>query len=313
MNLSAIDVNLIVALDALLRERSVTRAARSVGLSQPAMSHALMRLREIFSDPLLLRIGRQMALTTRAEALIPQVATVMQELSVLFFGVPPPPFDPATSARTFRIATTEYVDLLLAPKLTATLSESSPKIALHLLPLDERSVDAVRSGDIDLAIGVFPDDDFPADVRRADLVEDRFVGLARASHPKARGRVDLETYSSFGHVLVPGRGAQDGIGDALVAKRDIPRRVAMTAPHVFLLPHLVVGSDLVATVGARIGRAFSSLLPIREFELPFELPPIEISMLWSNRTHDEPARAWLRGVVVDAVSQMQDLGRRRRA
>ncbi|AUX25062.1 LysR family transcriptional regulator [Sorangium cellulosum] len=311
MNLAAIDVNLVIALDALLRERNVTYAARRMGLSQPAMSHALTRLRELFSDPLLVRVGRRMALSPRAEAMIPQVASIMQELSGLF-GMETPPFDPATTPRAFRIAAAEYVDLVLLAKLNAALAQGGKNLSLHLLPLDARAADAVRSGDVDLAIGAFAADALPSGVSREELFEDRFVGLARASHPKARGRVDLDTYAALEHVTVPRQGAHDGVADDLIAARGVQRRAVMTVSHVLLVPHVVAGSDHVATVATRIGRAFSSMLPLRTFDLPFELPPLQISMLSSTRTHNEPAQAWLRGVVNEAVAHMQDVGRRKR-
>lgn len=311
MNLAGIDVNLVIALDALLRERNVTYAARRMGLSQPAMSHALTRLRELFSDPLLVRVGRQMALSPRAEAMIPQVASIMQGLAGLF-GKEPPTFDPATTPRVFRIAASEYVDLLLLSKLNAALSQSGKNLSIHLLPLDARAADAIRLGDIDLAIGAFPADELPSGVRREELFEDRFIGIARTSHPTARGRLDLETYAALTHVTVPRQGAHDGVADALLAARGVQRRVVMTVAHVFLVPHVVAGSDHVATVAARIGRAFSSMLPLRTFDLPFDLPPLQISMLLSARTYKDPALVWLRGIVRDAVAHMQDTGRRKR-
>ncbi|WP_437731349.1 LysR family transcriptional regulator [Sorangium sp. So ce1335] len=314
MNLSAIDVNLVVALDALLQERSVTLAARRVGLSQPAMSHALTRLRELFSDPLLVRVGRQMALTSRAEAMTPQVAAIMHDLAGLFGGTAPA-FDPATSDRAFRIATTEYVEILLLPQLNAALAQGGPRLALHLLPLDGRAVEALRSGEIDLAIGVFPPDSLPSDLRRAPLFDDRFAGLARASHPTARGLVDAATYAALGHVVASrnaAHGPHEGVADDLIAARGVSRREVMVVPNVFLLPHVVTASDLVATVAARLGRAFSSVLPLRTFDLPFELPPIEIAMAWNGRTEHDPARAWLRGVVTEAVPRTREAVRRKR-
>ncbi|WP_433928359.1 LysR family transcriptional regulator [Sorangium cellulosum] len=321
MNLSAIDVNLVIALDALLQERSVTLAARRVGLSQPAMSHALTRLRELFSDPLLIRVGRQMALTSRAEAMTPQVAAIMLDLASLFGGTTPA-FDPATSDRAFRIATTEYVQLLLLPQLNAALAQGGPRLAVHLLPLDARAVDALRNGEIDLAIGVLPPDGLPSDLRRAALFEDRFAGLARASHPTARGRVDLPTYAALPHVVASrprahgahegAHGAHEGVADDLIAARGVARREVMVVPNVLLLPHVVTASDLVATVATRLGRAFSSVLPLRTFDLPFELPPIEIAMAWNSRTEHDPARAWLRRLVTDAVPHMREPPRRKR-
>lgn len=310
MNLSAIDVNLVVALDALLRERNVTRAARRVGLSQPAMSHALMRLRSLLHDPLLIRVGRQMQLTARAEAMAAQVAAVIHDLTGIF-SEPPPPFNPATNARAFRIAASEFVELTILSRINAALSEGGPRLSVHFVSAVDRAAEALRSEEIDLALGVFPEGSLPADIRRAPLFRDRFVGLARMSHPKARGCVAPEVFATFGHVAVPGRDVGDGVADALLAKRGVERRIAMTVPHVLLVPHVVAGSDFVAIVAARIARAFSSQLPLREFELPFEVPPVEISMVWNNRTHNEPARAWLRGLMSDAVAHMRDMGRRK--
>ncbi|MGK4000741.1 LysR family transcriptional regulator [Sorangium sp. So ce1024] len=318
MNLSAIDVNLVIALDALLQERSVTLAARRVGLSQPAMSHALTRLRELFSDPLLIRVGRQMALTSRAEAMIPQVAAIVHDLAGLFGGAAPT-FDPATSDRAFRIAATEYVELLLLPQLNAALAQGGPRLALHLLPLDGRAVDALRSGEIDLAIGAFPPDSLPSDLRRTPLFDDRFAGLARVSHPTARGLVDLATYAALPHAITSrprahgAHGALDGTADDLIAARGVSRREVMVVPHVFLLPHVIAASDLVATVAARLGRAFSSVMPLRTFDLPFELPPIEIAMAWNGRTEHDPARAWLRDAVAGAAPRTREAARRKHA
>jgi DNA-binding transcriptional LysR family regulator len=312
VNLSTIDVNLVVALDALLRERNVTRAARRVGLSQPAMSHALMRLREALRDPLLVRVGRNMALTERAEAMTGQVAAIMHDLAGLFGGGPPS-FDPDTSTRAFRIAATDYVYLQLLSRLNAALARNAPRTALHALSLgDMQAADALRRGEIDLAIGVFPPDTTPPDVLREELFQERFVGLARLKHPTARGRIDLETYAGLSHVLVPGRGPEDGAIDDVLAGRGIARRAVMTVPNVQLAAHIVADSDIVATVTERVERVFSGQLALRTFELPFDLPPVEFAMLCHSRMAGEPALGWLRRLVTEAAITPHEVGRRKR-
>lgn len=313
MNLASIDVNLVVALDALLRERSVTRAARLVGLSQPAMSHTLMRLREVLDDPLLVRVGRQMTLTKRAEALTGRVTALMQDLETLF-GRAPAPFEPAESARVFRVAVSEYAQFLIVPPLYALMALEAPRASLHALPLSHlQVVEALRSGDIDVALGSFLPEALPGDVRCAELIRDRFVGLVYVGHPKARVRTDFETYLSVEHLAVAPRGGQGDAVDELLSRKGLSRRVALTVPSFLLAPYVVASSDLFSTLPERVAMAFSSALPLRRFDPPFELSAPETLMLWHDRTHQEPAHQWLRRVVTDASRHAFIGGRRKRA
>lgn len=310
MNLSAIDVNLVVALDALLRERSVTRAAKRMGLSQPAMSHTLTRLREVLGDPLLVRVGRQMALTERAEALMGRVAGLVQDLEGLF-GVNPAPFDPAESARVFRIAAPDHLQFLLLPALHALAAQEAPRVTLHVQPLEEaRVVDALRSGEWDLVLGA-PRAELPADVRRAEILRDRFVGLTRLHHPKARVRVDLETYLGLSHLAVVSPGGSDPV-DELLTRRGLSRRVAMTVPCFLVAPHILATSNLAAMLPERIAAVFTATLPLRAFEPPFEISAPQAVMLWQERAHEDTASRWLRRLVIDASTRALVGGRRRR-
>lgn len=311
MNLSGIDVNLVVALDALLRERSVTRAAKRMGLSQPAMSHTLTRLREVLGDPLLVRVGRQMALTERAEALTGRVAAMVQDLEGLF-GMSPAPFEPAESSRAFRLAAPEHVHVLLLPSLHALAAHEAPRVTLHAqLWQEARVVEALRSGEWDVAIGAARPD-LPAEVRRAEILRDRFVGMTRLNHPKARVRADMETYLGLSHLAVAPPGGRDPV-DELLARRGLSRRIAMTAPCFLVAPHVVATSDLVATLPERLAGAFAATLPLRAFDPPFELAAPEAAMLWHERVHEDPAHRWLRRVVTEASTRVISGGRRRRA
>jgi DNA-binding transcriptional LysR family regulator len=301
------DVNLVVALDALLRERNVTRAAKRVGLSQPAMSHALMRLRETFNDQLLIRQGRHMALTERAAGMVGQVAVVMQELDNLFSGTRAT-FDASTSTRAYRIAATDYAQLLIVPHLHLMMARTAPKMSVHVTSLGESPVvDWLRSGTLDIAIGVFPDG-VPNDLCHEVLFSDRFVGMAQLGHPVARGSVDLATYSRLHHVVVAGSSLREGVVDDVISHRSIRRRIAVAVPHFGLSPHLVASTRSVATFAMRIARMFSTSLPLRTFELPFELPSIELVMTWHRRVHDAPHHVWLRQMVVESTHLMRDIG-----
>jgi len=312
MNLSAIDVNLVVALDALLRERSVTRAARRVGLSQPAMSHTLTRLREALGDPLLVRVGRQMTLTDRAEAMTGRVTALMQDLESLF-GRTPEPFDPAESGRAFRVAASEYVLFVVLPPLHALFAHAAPRASLQALPLGEAPVvEGLRSGEIDLALGTFLPEAVPGDVRSAALIQDRYVGLAHVSHPKAHGRPDLEAYMSAAHLVVSPRAGRGDAVDELLARRGLSRRIAVTVPSFLVAPYVIAISELFATLPERVALAFSSALPLRRFDPPFELAAPEITMLWHDRTHHEPMHQWLRRMVGEASGHAFVGGRRKR-
>ncbi|MRG95616.1 LysR family transcriptional regulator [Polyangium spumosum] len=302
MNLAGIDVNLVVALAALLQERSVTEAAKRVGISQPAMSHALARLRETLGDPLLVRVGRAMTLTPRAEALAPRAQAVVEELEALL--APLPSFDPKTSRRTLKLSATDYVQLVLLPTLEEIVSREAPGITLHVLPItDQLAAERLRDGEADVAIGRF-DHEAPAlDVRRVALFRDTFVGVARAGHPTARGRLDLSTYAELSHVLVSPRGTPGGIVDGALAQMGLARRVALTVPHFLVVPHVVASSDHVTTMLAHVAATFTALLPLTTFELPpeLDLEPIGMTMMWHERTHEDPGARWLRGALVRAA------------
>ncbi|EYF05765.1 LysR family transcriptional regulator [Chondromyces apiculatus] len=311
MNLSAIDANLVVALDALLRERSVTRAAQRMGLSQPAMSHTLTRLRGALGDPLLVRVGRQMTLTERAEGITARVAALVQELKAIF-DERPPAFEPGESTRAFRLAASDEVQVLLLPALQKLCAREAPQITLHAVPLGEvRIVEALRSGEVDLALGAFASGALASDVRRTELQGDRLVGLTRVQHPRIRMRADMETYLAMRHLRVAHPGGQDPV-DELLGRRGLTRHVAMTVPHFLVAPHVVADSDLIVALPKRIAEAFAPGMAVRTFEMPFDLSTPEIVMAWHDRVHADPAHGWLRRLAAQAAARASQGGRRRR-
>ncbi|HWN70579.1 MAG TPA: LysR family transcriptional regulator [Haliangium sp.] len=309
MHIYGIDANLLVSLDALLRETSVTRAARRMGLTQSAMSHALARLRDHLADPLLVRAGRQMVLTPKAEALAPRVARLVEEMSRLFS--PGEGFEPASLTRAFSLRTTDHILFVLMPEIDALLNAEAPGVDLLVSSLSEEGVDALRHGQCDLAVGVFSD--LPSDIREQALFTDRFVCLVRKEHPVARTGLSLSQYGAIPHVLVAPRGSPVGIVDRQLAEHGIRRRVARSVPHFLVAPFLVMHSDAVVTMSERMAQRISPLLDLAVLEPPLTLPHYTLTMAWHERHDNDPAHRWLRDVLVRAASRLPALERRERS
>lgn len=292
VHLSALDLNLTLVLHALLTERSVSRAGKRLGLSQSATSHALSRLREALGDPLVLRTQRGVVPTSRAEALAQPLAQALALLETALVG--PREFDPSTATRRFRIAATDYAELLLLPLLVRALAKEAPGVDLWVHAFSEDALPALRRGELDAVLGVFGADGTGPGIHAAPLLEDRLVCLVRARHPLTRGRLSRARFAAAEHALIAPRGTRGGPVDDALAKRGRERRVSVVVPHFLIAPHLVATTDLVLTVAEKMARAFAELLPLRILELPFPVPPVRLSMLWHARDDADPAHRWLR-------------------
>lgn len=306
MHIYGIDANLLISLDALLREASVTKAARRVGLTQSAMSHALGRLRDHLGDPLLVRAGRQMVLTARAEALAPRVAHLVEEMSRVF--APDEGFEPATLTRSFNLRTTDHLLFILMPELDELLSREAPLVDLAVTSLTEPGIEVLRHGQSDLAVGVYAD--LPSDIRQQALFTDRFVCLVRRDHPVARSGLSLAEYGAMPHILVAPRGTSGGIVDQVLAEHGVRRRVARTVPHFLVAPFLVARSDAVVTLSERLAQRLAPVLDLAMLEPPVTLPHYTLAMVWHERQDADPAHRWLRDAMVRAASRLPPLERR---
>lgn len=293
-----IDANLLLALDALLRERSVTRAARALGLGQPGMSHALGRLRAHFGDPLLVRKGAAMVLTPRARSLAAPAEAAVQALQGVFDQRDV--FTPATARRLFRIATTDHVGFLLLPPLMERLGREAPGVDLDVRAITEHPVpEALGEGTVDLAIGVF--DQVPSGLRRQALFQERFTCLVRKDHPGVGATMSLEEYLALGHVLVAPRGTREGAVDRALGARKLARRVALTIPHFLLAARIVAHSDLVVTLAERLAEHFVRMAGVRRVEPPLPLERYTLSQLWHEQHHADAGHRWLRQEVFRAA------------
>lgn len=297
MNIKDIDLNLLVFFDTLLHERSVTRAAERMGLSQPAMSNALARLRRLLDDPLLVRTARGMEPTQRALSLQRPVQAALAQIETAL--APAAAFDPAATQRLFSLMITDYAASVLLPGVSARLAREAPNVALNVLGSDADSLKAVERGEVDFVIDRF--DTLPDSFRSRLLWNDEFVCVLRKDHPALADGLSLETYLKLDHILITRTGVGLGQTDEVLARRNLYRRIAVFTRHYQLPPQIVAASDLCATLPERIAHAHASSLPVEIVPPPFALPPFDIRMVWSPVAHYDRAHRWLRGLIGEVV------------
>ena len=301
MDIRNIDLNLLVALDALLAERSVSRAAVRLHLSQPATSALLARLRELFGDPLLLRSARGMLPTPRALELLAPVKQVLDEIDAIV--QPRAAFDPASAVHTFTLSASDYVEYALLPMLVDFLERKAPGVRLAVRPLDLQTVaKQMESGEVDLCITGLQN--APAGLHQQPLYAERIVSVVRRRHPGVGARLTLETFCSLEHILVSVRGSgfSARIDDAL-AKLGRKRHGRLAVPHFLLVPEIVARSDMISALPERLARGYAGRLRI--FEPPVELEDFSVGQIWHERNQREPAQLWLRETLLDLAQNPQ--------
>lgn len=301
VNLGAVDLNLLVALRALLTERHVTRAAARVGLSQPAMSHALARLRELFDDPLLVRTAAGMQPTPRAEALAPALTSALDELARLV--APPGAFDPRASTRRFRITADDYTELVLLPHVLERVWKEGPDIDVQIRAPVGRGIEDIVEGRADFSIVPARSGPGPRGVYVQKLFHEEFVAVVRADHPHVKKKLSLDEYLALPHALISPRGEAGSVVDNALAKLRRTRRVAVEIPHFLVAPHLVQKTDLVLLLGERVAAVMAEPLGLRVLAPPRELDlqGFSVSLIWHERHRADPAHAWLRKVIAAAA------------
>jgi len=298
MNIMTVDLNLVVALGALLEERNVSRAAARIGRSQPATSSALARLREIFNDPLLVRYGRGYRLSQRAEELRPHVARAIAALTATFQN--PKDFDPATADMVVRIAASDYLAVVLMPRLISDLARLAPGIDLRVVAADRRSaIMLLREGKVDLSLAV-TEQDIP-DVLSLPLFDEDFVMVTRPDHPYHNGPSTPERFVEHPGLLVSQAGDGTGIADECLARLGLKRRVAVTVAHFLLAPRLLANSDLVLVIGRRVAEAAGKELDLRVTSLPFSMPAFTARMFWHTATSNYAPLVWFRKLIASSA------------
>ncbi|MFI9812020.1 LysR family transcriptional regulator [Saccharothrix variisporea] len=286
------DLNLLLALDALLEEGSVTGAAERLRTSAPAMSRTLGRLRRVLGDPVLVRAGRGLVPTPRAVELRESVRAVVEQAKALL--APAPVADLGGLRRTFALQTGDLLASRLAGRLLERAHAVAPHVVFRFLPDSLEGTPALREGRVDLEIGVL--DHVDPETRVEPLLTTRMVGAVRPSHPLARGRVTVRRFAAAAHVTVSRRGRLSGPVDEVLARQGLSRRVVASVPSYSAALSLAAVHDVVTLAPA--GTPFPGLTT---FEIPLDLPAVSIGMAWHPRNDADAAHRWLRGLVREVL------------
>lgn len=295
-------MNLLHVVATVLRERSATKAAARLHVTQSAVSNALRRARAIFGDPLVTREPHGLAPTARGLALLQPLQAWVEEARRLVGDAPV--FDAARSTRTFTIACTDAIALTLLPALVRRLRAAAPCTRLRLLTLERLlAEEPLGRGECDLLIGIPP---VVPPGHAAELVyRDPFACLVRRDHPAVTARLSLERFASLPHAELALFGTNDDTIDRALARHGKAREIAFSLPHFSAVPLAVMESDAVATLGRRVARAFAERYPLRVLTPPVKLPPMSIRQVWHRRAESDPAVAFLRKLVVTAAREVR--------
>lgn len=298
LNISGLDLNLLPALDALLRHRNVTRAAADAGMSQPAMSRALARLRLLQDDPLLVRTRAGYGLTARAEALRPHLGAALKEIRDVF---QPQVFDPAIVRRTLRIAAADTHNILILPGVAARLAREAPGVDLRVETYGAATLDRLESGVLDLAFAL-SSTPLASGAYSEVVYDDRLALVMRHGHPAAERSWTLADYGAYPHVGVALVGDGQSEIDTLLAAAGVNRRIAVVTPHFMAALAVVAETDFVTTISATLAQRFAGAFGLDVREPPFGEAQLQTTLVCSHVRASDPLLAWVRKVVREVAS-----------
>lgn len=296
MNLRSLDLKLLSVFDAVLRKKSLTAAAEQLGLTQPAVSQSLAKLRKEFADPLFVRTTQGMVPTALASNLS---ATVREVLDIVRDRLDPAPrFDPLASEREFAVAMSDAGMAVFLPRLNERMAKAAPGVRLRVRRLDIDDLrEGFESGTLDLAIGALPA--LGAGIRQQRLYSDDYVCLGRAGHAGLKGKLTLKRFRAIKHVVVSaeGTGHAHAAVERLLAEKLPASAIALRVPS-FLAAAVIVGeTDYLLTVPAAVGRVVAERFGLRVMPAPFPIPPVEIRQYWHERSHRDAGNRWLRELI----------------
>lgn len=306
MNINKVDLNLLVYLDVLLREKNVTRSADQLSITQPAMSNGLKRLRELFNDPILVRTSEGMTPTTKALELQPVIRNILSKLESTL--QPETKFEPLKSNRTFRIMASDYAETTLLARVIGALRSKAPGVTLDIVTPSDVSFHDVELGKVDMAINRF--DDLPLSFHQKVIWYDTFSCMVSADHP-CLPDLDLETYLNHKHVWVSKTGFGTGVGidpnevqklgwvDAELAKFDKKRDISVFTRHYHMAMWMAKEQGLIATLPSKAANHYANHPDVVIMDPPFDIPPIALKMAWSPLLHHDEGHVWLRRLIVD--------------
>ena len=298
--LRRLDLNLLLVLHTVLETRNVTAAARRLNMSQPTVSRALGRLRHVFDDPLFSKGAGGVVATPRAEALSEAIAALLADIDA---AVGTPEFDACTSARVFRIATTDYGALAVVPALAADLAVAAPRAGIAIVPFGSDAFRSLSAGEIDLVL--YTDDPVPAGLSSTTLFDEDYASLVRAGHPiLAGGRtaVDLDAFLGYPHILVTIRGGRTGGVDIGLAALGRTRHVAVSVPYFATAALIAARSNLILTLPRKAIEQLADPHKLIVFKTPVAIEGYDYRMIWHPRSNGDRGHKWLRERVAVAVS-----------
>ena len=294
MDIKNVDLNLLVLLDTMMERRSVTRAAEALGLSQPATSAALARLRLVFGDPLFVKVGSAMQPTPRTLKLAAPVRRVIAAIQEDILQ--PSAFNPSQSDKTFNLIAPDIAEVILLPRLLQSLCVQAPGVKLRVSSMPRLvAAQALESGQAELALGYFPDLQ-KAGFFQQRLFKHRYVGIVRKNHPFIGSRLTMKAYLGAPHAVVAPEGREHAV-ERFLKLKNLKRNVVLELSHFMSLSSIIASSDLLATVPDDLANLFVEQGGVRMVELPVAVPQVEVHQFWHQRMHKDAANMWFRGLV----------------
>lgn len=296
MNLNALDLNLLRVFDAVYQCGNVTRAAEKIYLSQPAVSHALTRLRHHLKDDLFVKMPGGVKPTPRAHEL---ATPINDALNLLENAVNPPEFVPEKSHQVFRIATHDYIVTTLMPVIAEYVNEAAPGISIRLHPTEGKTLQLLDNHEVDMAISAFGE--LPERFMQRQIFEDRYVSVVRRGHALCNVELDVERFSQARHLLVSPRGDERGFIDTLLAKTGRTRHIAMIINQFAPAASIVAASDMILTVPKRLADMYALRYDLEVLQCPLQAPDafMKTSVIWHRRLGQHPAFQWLQDVIIN--------------
>lgn len=302
MNLASVDLNLLVALEALIEAANVTHAAATVGLSQPAMSRTLRRLRALMNDPILMQTRHGMVPTPRARSLALPLRRALEQIRETL--EPRQPFDPMAATDTFTLSWPDAGQIVLLPPLLQRLKREAPRVNLNIIYRDPDGgqYEALEAGEIDLGVEISRQ--VPLGFYTEQILDTDYICIARKHHPAIGKRLTLKQFLALGHIGLSPAGTAEPDIDGILAPRSATRRIALTVPSYLPIPWLVANSDLIATLPGLAVDMIAKHFPIRRYLPPIPIKPLPVSIIWHERTHHDPKYQWLRKTVVKISQEL---------
>jgi len=300
MNVMDLDLNLLRAFDAIATAGSVTVAGARIGLSQPAMSNALARLRELFGDPLFVRTPRGMRPTPFAQQLAPPVREALRLIQGALQQHAG--FDPKSSANTFSLSMTDIGEMVFLPGLLERVKRDAPGVKIEVVRLPIKDVHAaLEAGDIDLAVGFLPG--LTTGVFQQPLFREHYVCMMRADHPLTGATIGAKQFRAAAHVLVSYAGTGHQVIEETFIKQGLDGRIAARVPDFLVVPMILDRTDLIVTLPSRVAAVFARLGKFKVLKLPVDVPSFEVRLHWHQRFDQDPANRWLREVMAELYAE----------